>query len=136
MKQVILTVAGVIGASLGWFLGPIDAIFIALLVSSVVDYITGIVCAINGVSEKTEGHGLSSQVGYKGILKKVVLFLVVGLLHFVEAGTGIPVRDAAVLAFLANELISIIENCGLLGIPMPQKVKDVIEVLQNDSDKS
>ena len=133
MKQFLLGLSAAAGGVLGWFFGPIDALFIALIVTCLVDYVTGVTCGVLGVSEKTKSHGLSSKAGFTGIVKKVIIFLLVGMLHFVEEATHVPIRDAAVMAFLVNELLSIVENCGLLGIPMPQKIKDMIEVLQNDN---
>ena len=122
--QVII--AG-IGGWLGWFLGESDGLLYTLIAFVAVDYITGVMVA---VSERK----LSSEVGYKGILKKIFLLIMVGVAHVLDAhvmNTGSMLRTAVIFFYLSNEGISIIENAGKLGIPVPEKVRKVLEQLKD-----
>lgn len=103
----------------------------ALLAFVVIDYITGIMCAV--VDKK-----LSSSVGFKGIFKKVLIFAVVGIGHILDTqiiGTGSVLRTAVIFFYLSNEGVSLIENAGHLGLPIPEKLKNVLEQLHNRSEK-
>ena len=115
-----------IGGWLGYFLGGCDGLLIALVVFVAVDYITGVMCA---VSDKK----LSSEVGFKGIFKKVVIFALVAIGHIIDTyviQNGSVIRTAVIFFYLSNEGISILENVSVLGLPVPQKLKDVLEQLQ------
>ena len=117
-----------VGGWLGWFLGGSDGLLYALIAFVVIDYITGVMCAI---SDKK----LSSAVGFKGICKKVLIFALVGGGHILDAfviGSGSVLRTAIIFFYLSNEGV---ENCAHLGLPVPQKLKDVLEQLHNRAEK-
>lgn len=120
-----------IGGWLGWFLGGCDGLLYALLAFVVVDYITGVMCAI-------ADHSLSSEVGFKGICRKVLIFLLVGIANILDVqviGTGSVLRTAVVFFYISNEGISLLENAGHLGLPIPAKMKEVLEQLHDRSEK-
>ena len=122
--QVIFT--GV-GGWLGYFLGGCDGLLYALVLFVVVDYITGVMCA-------AADHKLSSEVGFKGICRKVLIFLLVGIGHVLDAqiiGTGSVLRTAVIFFYLSNEGVSLLENAGHLGLPIPEKLKVVLEQLHD-----
>ena len=126
--QIIFT--GV-GGWLGYFLGGCDGLLYALVVFVIVDYITGVMCAINN---KT----LSSAVGFKGICRKVLVFLLVGLANVLDVeviGTGSVLRTAVIFFYISNEGISLLENAGHLGLPIPEKIKVVLEQLHDRAEK-
>ena len=126
--QIIFT--GV-GGWLGYFLGGCDGLLYALVVFVVVDYITGVMCAINN---KT----LSSAVGFKGICRKVLIFLLVGIANVLDVqviGTGSVLRTAVIFFYISNEGISLLENAGYLGLPIPEKIKVVLEQLHDRAEK-
>lgn len=134
MKEFWTTIQVVfagIGGWLGWFLGGCDGLLIALLAFVVIDYITGVMCAV--VNKK-----LSSAVGFKGIFKKILIFALVGVGHILDTmviGTGSVLRTAVIFFYLSNEGISLIENAGHLGLPIPAKLKAVLEQLHDRSEK-
>ena len=120
-----------VGGWLGWFLGGSDGLLYALIAFVVIDYITGVMCAI---SDKK----LSSAVGFKGICKKVLIFALVGGGHILDAfviGSGSVLRTAIIFFYLSYEGVSLVENCAHLGLPVPQKLKDVLEQLHNRAEK-
>ena len=123
--NVIQLVFAGIGGWLGYFLGGCDGLLYALIVFAVIDYITGVMCAIN---DRT----LSSEVGFKGICRKVLIFLLVGIGHILDMnviGTGSVLRTAVIFFYISNEGVSLLENAAHLGLPVPQKIKDVLEQL-------
>lgn len=116
-----------IGGWLGWFLGGCDGLMYALIAFVVVDYITGIMCAI--VDKK-----LSSEVGFKGICKKVLIFLLVGMANILDVniiGSGSVLRTAAIFFYLSNEGVSLLENAAHLGLPVPNAMKEVLQQLHD-----
>ena len=120
-----------IGGWLGWFLGGCDGLLYALVVFVVVDYITGVMCAATD-------HKLSSEVGFKGICRKVLIFLLVGIGHVLDTqiiGTGSVLRTAVIFFYLSNEGVSLLENAGHLGLPIPAKLKVVLEQLHDRAEK-
>lgn len=122
--QLIFTA---IGGWLGYFLGGCDGLLYALVVFVVADYITGVMCAIN---DKT----LSSAVGFRGICRKVLIFLLVGIANILDVqviGTGSVLRTAVIFFYISNEGISLLENAGHLGLPIPEKIKVVLEQLHD-----
>ncbi|MBO5570706.1 MAG: phage holin family protein [Clostridia bacterium] len=126
--QVIFT--GV-GGWLGYFLGGCDGLLYALVLFVVVDYITGVMCA-------AVDHKLSSEVGFKGICRKVLIFLLVGIGHVLDVqiiGTGSVLRTAVIFFYLSNEGVSLLENAGHLGLPIPEKLKVVLEQLHDRAEK-
>ena len=126
--QVVFTA---VGGWLGYYLGGCDGLLIALIVFVVTDYITGVMCAV--VDKK-----LSSAVGFRGIFKKVLIFALVGLGHILDTrviGDGSVLRTALIFFYLSNEGLSLIENAAHLGLPVPNKLKDVLEQLHKRSEK-
>lgn len=118
------------GGFLGWYLGGWDGFLYALTVFIVIDYLTGLMCAI---LEKK----LSSEVGFRGIFKKVLIFALVGVGHIVDTqiiGDGSVLRTAVIFFYLSNEGISIVENAVRIGLPVPQKLKDVLLQLKTKGD--
>ena len=127
--QFLFTAAG---GWLGYFLGGCDGLLIALVIFAVADYITGVMCA---VSDKK----LSSEVGFKGICRKVIIFMLVGVAHVIDVNviaTGSVLRTAVIFFYLSNEGVSLLENAGHLGLPIPEKLKVVLEQLHDRSEKS
>ena len=119
-----------IGGWLGYFLGGMDGLMIALIVFMVLDYITGLMCAI---ADKK----LSSAVGFRGICKKVLILMLVGVAHIVDlhvVGTGDALRSAVVCFYLSNESVSMLENAAHLGLPIPEKLKSVLVQLHGRID--
>ena len=126
--QVALTA---LGGFLGWFLGGFDGFLYALVTLMVADYITGVMCAI--VDKK-----LSSEVGFRGIFKKVLIFSLVAIGNIVDQsviGEGSVIRTAVIFFYLSNEGVSILENAAHIGLPVPQKLKDILEQLHNRDGK-
>ena len=127
----IQVIFAAIGGWLGWFLGGCDGLLIALLAFVAIDYVTGVMCAI--VDKK-----LSSSVGFRGIFKKILIFALVGVGHIIDTmviGTGSVLRTAIIFFYLSNEGISLIENAGHLGLPIPAKLKTVLEQLHDRAEK-
>lgn len=113
------------GGFLGWFLGGVDGFLYALIAFTVIDYITGVMCAITDKK-------LSSSVGFKGICRKVLIFTLVGIGNIVDVyvlGQGGVLRTAVIFFYLSNEGVSIMENTAHLGLPIPEKLKDILEQL-------
>ena len=120
-----------IGGWLGYFLGGFDCLLYALVAFVVVDYITGVMCAI-------VDKNLSSSVGFKGICRKVLIFTLVGIAHILDAnviGDGSVLRTAVIFFYLSNEGVSLLENASHLGLPIPEKMKDILEQLHDRSNK-
>ena len=126
--QIIFTA---VGGWLGYFLGGCDGLLIALVVFAVTDYITGVMCAI---ADKK----LSSEIGFKGICRKVIIFMLVGIAHVLDVNviaTGSVLRTAVIFFYLSNEGVSLLENAAHLGLPVPEKLKDVLEQLHDRAEK-
>ena len=120
-----------LGGWLGYVLGGMDGLLIALVVFITIDYITGIMCAV--IDKK-----LSSEVGFKGIFKKVLILMLVGIANVIDVhvvGTGSALRGATVCFYLSNEGLSILENTVHLGLPVPEKLKEVLSQLHNRDEK-
>lgn len=116
-----------VGGWLGWFIGGCDGLLYALVAFVVVDYITGVMCA---VADKE----LSSEVGFRGIAKKVLIFLLVGVANIIDVqviGSGSVLRTAVIFFYLSNEGVSLLENAGHLGLPIPKKLKEILEQLHD-----
>ena len=115
------------GGFLGWFLGGIDGFLYALIAFTVIDFITGVMCAITD-------KNLSSSIGFKGICRKVLIFTLVGIGNIVDVyvlGQGGVLRTAVIFFYLSNEGVSILENSAHLGLPIPEKLKEVLEQLHD-----
>lgn len=120
-----------IGGWLGYFLGGFDGMLIALIVMMVLDYVTGIMCAI--VDKK-----LSSAIGFRGIFKKVLILIMVGMANLLDTnivGSGSTLRTAIIAFYLSNEGVSILENATHLGLPVPEKLKDILAQLHHREEK-
>lgn len=116
-----------IGGWLGYFLGGCDGLLYALIAFVIIDYITGVMCAISN-------HTLSSEVGFKGICRKVLIFLLVGIANILDVqviGTGSVLRTAVIFFYISNEGVSLLENAAHLGLPIPEKIKAVLEQLHD-----
>ena len=116
-----------VGGWLGYFLGGCDGLLYALIAFVVIDYITGVMCAIIN-------RELSSAVGFKGIFRKVLIFLLVGIANIIDVqviGTGAVLRTAVIFFYISNEGVSLLENAGHLGLPIPEKIKTVLEQLHD-----
>lgn len=119
-----------IGGWLGYFLGGWDGLLYALIAFVVIDYVTGVMCAISN-------HTLSSEVGFKGICRKVLIFLLVGIGSILDAhviGSGSVLRTAVIFFYISNEGVSLLENAAHLGLPVPEKIKIVLEQLHDRSE--
>ena len=128
MKQIwtgIQLAFTAVGGFLGWFLGGLDGFLYALIAFTVIDYITGVMCAI-------VDKNLSSAVGFKGICRKVLIFTLVGIGNIVDVyvlGEAGVLRTAVIFFYLSNEGVSLLENSAHLGLPIPEKLKEVLEQL-------
>jgi toxin secretion/phage lysis holin len=119
------------GGWLGYFLGGMDGLLIALVVFMALDYVTGVMCAI---ADKK----LSSGVGFKGISRKILIILLVGVAHIIDTkvvGTGSALRSAVVCFYLSNEGLSLLENAAHIGLPIPEKLKDTLAQLNRRDEK-
>ena len=120
-----------VGGWLGYFLGGCDGLLYALLVFVVLDYCTGVMCAI-------EDKNLSSEIGFKGICRKILIFALVGVGHLIDTnivGSGSIMRTATIFFYLSNEGLSLVENAAHLGLPIPEKLKDVLEQLHRRAEE-
>ena len=116
-----------VGGWLGYFLGGCDGLLYALIAFVAIDYITGVMCAV--IDRK-----LTSAVGFKGIFRKVLIFLLVGIANIIDVqvvGTGAVLRTAVIFFYISNEGVSLLENAGHLGLPIPEKIKTVLEQLHD-----
>ena len=116
-----------VGGWLGYFLGGCDGLLYALIAFVTIDYITGVMCAV--IDRK-----LSSAVGFKGIFRKVLIFLLVGIANIIDVqviGTGAVLRTAVIFFYISNEGVSLLENAGHLGLPIPERIKTVLEQLHD-----
>jgi toxin secretion/phage lysis holin len=129
--KIQMAVAAV-GGWLGYFLGGADGLLIALIVLTILDYVTGVMCAI---ADKK----LSSAVGARGIFKKMLIFMLVGVGNIVDVhvvGTGSALRSAVLCFYLSNEGLSVLENTAHLGLPVPDKLKDILTQLHGRDDEN
>ncbi len=116
-----------LGGWLGYFLGGIDGLMIALIVLMTLDYVSGVMCAI--IDKK-----LSSAVGFKGICKKVFILMLVGVAHIIDlhvVGTGSALRGAVICFYMSNEGLSLLENAAHIGLPIPDKLRDILSQLHD-----
>ena len=126
--QIILAA---VGGWLGYFLGGCDGLVYALILFVAADYITGVMCA--AVDKR-----LSSEIGFKGICKKVLIFVLVGLANILDVqiiGTGSVLRTAVIFFYISNEGVSLLENAAHLGLPVPEKLKDILQQLHNRAEE-
>ncbi len=136
MNKAICTGIGVVGSAIAALFGGWDAALITLMIFMAVDYVTGLLVA--GVfhnSEKTPNGTLESHAGWKGLCRKGVTLLVVLVACRLDLVTGTNfIRDAVVIGFIANETISIVENAGLMGVPIPAVITRAIDVLKHKAE--
>ena len=126
--QVAITA---VGGWIGWFLGGVDGMLIALIVLMALDYLSGVMCAI---ADKK----LSSAVGFKGICKKVLILMLVGVANIIDThvvGSGAVLRGAFICFYLSNEGLSLLENAAYLGLPIPDKLREILAQLHERSKK-
>lgn len=137
MKDVICAGIGAVGGWISWLLGGWDTAVVTLLIFMAIDYISGLaVAGVFHASRKTDSGALESRAGWKGLCKKAMTLLFVLIAHRLDMVIGTTyIRDAVVIAFVANELISIVENAGLMGVPMPAAIENAIDILQKKVDK-
>ena len=129
--NMVQLIFAAIGGWLGYFLGGCDGLLIALVIFAAVDYITGVMCAISD-------RKLSSEVGFRGICRKVLIFILVGIANILDVeviGTGSVLRTAIIFFYLSNEGVSLLENAAHLGLPIPKKLKDVLAQLHDRAEK-
>lgn len=120
-----------LGGYIGTFLGGADGFLYTLIAFTVLDYITGVMCAI-------VNKNLSSEVGFKGICRKVVIFILVGIANLIDVhiiGSGSVLRTAIIFFYISNEGVSLLENASTLGIPVPSKLKEILKQIHNKSEE-
>ena len=121
-----------VGGWLGYYLGGCDGLLLALVAFAAADYLTGVMCAVSD-------RKLSSNVGFKGICRKVLIFLLVGIANILDVhviGTGSVLRTAVIFFYISNEGVSLLENAAHLGLPVPEKIKAVLEQLHDRAEKT
>ena len=130
MKEIwnsIQVAIAAVGGWIGYFLGGCDGLLYALIAFVAVDYITGVMCA---VADKK----LSSEVGFKGIFKKILIFILVGVANILDVnviGNGSALRTAVIFFYISNEGVSLLENAAYIGLPVPDKLKNVLAQLHD-----
>ena len=132
MKDGICTIIGVVGSTIVSLFGGWDAALVTLIIFMAIDYITGLLVAgVFHKSRKTENGTLESGAGWKGLCRTCITLLMVLVATRLDIVTGTSfIRDAVVIAFIANETISLVENAGLMGVPIPSVITSAIEVLK------
>ncbi len=133
MKNMICAAVGVVGSLVASAFGGWSASLTTLLILMLVDYVTGLVVAgVFHKSPKSQNGGLESKAGLKGLLRKCTVLLLVLIAHRLDLAVGASyIRDAVCIAFVVNELLSIVENAGLMGLPIPSVITNAIEVLKH-----
>ena len=130
--NMIQMVFAAVGGWLGYYLGGCDGLLLALVAFSAADYLTGVMCAVSD-------RKLSSNVGFKGICRKVLIFLLVGIANILDVhviGTGSVLRTAVIFFYISNEGVSLLENAAHLGLPVPEKIKAVLEQIHDRAEKT
>lgn len=138
MREMICTITGAVGGAIAWALGGWDASLVTLILFMVIDYVSGLMVAgVFHKSKKSETGALQSHAGWKGLCKKGMTLLFVLIAHRLDLAVGTTyIRDAVIIGFMANELISIVENAGLMGLPLPGAVTKAIDILTNKAEGS
>ena len=130
--NMIQMVFSAVGGWLGYYLGGCDGLLLALVAFAAADYLTGVMCAVSD-------RKLSSNIGFKGICRKVLIFLLVGIANILDVhviGTGSVLRTAVIFFYISNEGVSLLENAAHLGLPVPEKIKAVLEQLHDRAEKT
>ena len=137
-EDIIKWVSAAVGGLIGMVGGVWSGILTCLLVLNVIDYVTGLVCAMLGRSTKTDGGHLSSTAGFVGLAKKMFIWVIIIMTTCVDRfiiGAGSSCQTAAALFYAANEALSILENCAMLDLPVPAFLKKLLEVLRDKGDQ-
>lgn len=136
-KHMICTAIGAVGSFIASIFGGWDTALVTLLIFMAVDYITGLLVAgVFHASPKSENGALESKAGFKGLIRKGLVLVVILVACRMDMLLGVNyIRDAACIAFIVNELISMVENFGLMGVPFPEPIKEAIELLQKKGEK-
>lgn len=136
IKDAICFAAGAIGAAIAQIYGGWSAAMTTLIICMAIDYITGLIVAgIFHKSRKTDDGKLNSLVGWKGLVRKGITLLIILIAARLDLLLGTTlIKDTAVIAFIANEVISIVENAGIIGIPIPKVILNAISVLKDEAD--
>lgn len=136
MKNLMCTAVGVIGSAVSTALGGWNTGITTLIIFMTIDYATGLICAgVFKASKKSDNGGLESRTGWKGICRKGVTLMIVFIAYRLDLLIGTNyIRDAVIIAYCVNELISIIENCGLMGIPLPSVITKAIDILKSKNE--
>ena len=130
--NMIQMVFAAVGGWLGYYLGGCDGLLLALVAFAAADYLTGVMCAVSD-------RKLSSNVGFKGICRKVLIFLLVGIANILDVhviGTGSVLRTAVIFFYISNEGVSLLENAAHLGLPVPEKMKDILAQLHDRAENT
>lgn len=137
MKETLFGILGAVGAAIASYFGGWSTSMTTLLIFMAIDYLTGVICAgVFNASPKTENGALESRAGFKGLIRKGVILLIILIAARIDLMLGTTYfRDGTCIAFILNELLSIIENAGLMGIKMPPIITKMVEVLQKKSEK-
>lgn len=135
-KEYICTLIGAVGSAIASAFGGWDAAFSTLLIFMAIDYMTGLLVAgVFHASPKSENGALESKAGFKGLVRKGLILVIILVACRLDLLLGVNyIRDAACIAFIVNELISMVENFGLMGVPFPETVRNAIELLQKKGD--
>ena len=135
-KNIMCAVLGVIGSSISTLFGGWDAALTTLIIFMAIDYVSGIIVAgVFHKSSKSDTGGLNSHIGWQGICRKGITLAIVLIACRLDLLIGTSyIKDAVIIAFCANELISIVENAGLMGLPIPNVIIKAIDVLKEKSD--
>lgn len=136
MREIFFTITGVVGAIIASFFGGWSSVMSTLGILMVFDYITGmLVASVFHASPKTEGGGLESRAGWKGLCRKGVTLMIIIIASRVDVLLNTTYfKDGTAIAFIVNEILSIIENAGLMGVPIPAPITKAIEILKNKAE--
>ena len=129
--MIVKSICAAMGAISGFLFGKLNGLFYALIAMMVIDYISGVLIAVLN-------KRLSSEIGFKGLVKKLFMLMLVAMGHILDSqviGTGAVIMSAVQLFFIANEGISVLENASRLGLPVPQKLKELLEQLKEDDNE-
>lgn len=131
MRNVVCPIIGAVGGAIAAMFGGWDAALTTLVICMAVDYVSGLVVAgVFHKSKKTDSGALESRAGWKGLCKKAMSLLMVLIAHRLDLAIGVAyIRDAVIIGFISNEVISIVENAGLMGLPLPEVIQKAIDVL-------
>lgn len=135
MKDIICTVIGIIGGFFSYLFGGWDAALITLIIAMVIDFVSGLVVAgVFHKSKKTDSGALESKAGWKGLCRKGMTLLIVLIAYRLDLAIGVDyIKNTVIIGFIANEVISIVENAGLMGLQYPDVINKAIDILTKKS---